>query len=206
MNEPVRWEILTWGEVYDLVRKLAQAIRAADYQPDVVVAIARGGFVPARILCDLLDIYELTSMRVVHYHAGMQKARSARVTEPVRGNIRNQRVLLVDDVTDTGDTLQVALEHVRAQSPTSVKVALLHHKQVSPIEPDFFAQQIVKWRWLTYPWAVIEDVTGVLRRMDPQPQDCAAAEQHLKQRYGIKLSRQALNDAYAMLIRGDASR
>ena len=64
------------------------------------------------------------------------------------------QVLLVDDVTDTGDTLRLAIEHMQSHNPAQLKVAVLQHKQVSPLEPDFYAQKIVAWRWVIYPWAL----------------------------------------------------
>ena len=58
MQEPIRCELISWTAVQHLTRSLAAKIRASGFRPDVVVAIARGAYVPARLLCDHLDIME----------------------------------------------------------------------------------------------------------------------------------------------------
>ncbi|MGC8855160.1 MAG: phosphoribosyltransferase [Halothiobacillaceae bacterium] len=52
-------ELVSWASFHRLARDLAQRIRASNFQPDMIVAIARGGVVPARVLCDYLDIMDL---------------------------------------------------------------------------------------------------------------------------------------------------
>ena len=107
-------ELVSWRRVAMLSNKLAQKIKQDQFKPDIVIAIARGGYVPARILCDRLDIYNLTSIRIAHYTGGSTKLELARLSIPLGIDIKGMQVLLVDDVTDTGDTFRLALEHVRS--------------------------------------------------------------------------------------------
>ena len=86
------------------------------FKPDIVIAIARGGYVPARILCDRLDIYNLTSIRIAHYTGGSTKLELARLSIPLGIDIKGMQVLLVDDVTDTGDTSYML--HRRLKRPS----------------------------------------------------------------------------------------
>jgi hypoxanthine phosphoribosyltransferase len=174
-------------------------LRKADFRPDWIVAVARGGYVPARLLCDHLDVRALSSLRIVHYLGPMDKAPEARLTEPVAVPLAGRRVLLVDDVTDTGSTLDLALAHLRAAQPADVRSAVLHHKVVSPIQPDFFAHRVQSWRWLVYPWARIEDVGCLLQRLEVQPTDLAQAAQALELRYGLRVPRGVLRAAWANL-------
>ena len=102
MTEPFRCELVSWNRVYQLSRLLAAGIREQGFAPDLVVAIARGGYVPARILCDQLHITQLSSIQVTHYQAGASKRKCARLIAPFNRDIRNRRVLIVDDVNDTG--------------------------------------------------------------------------------------------------------
>jgi hypoxanthine phosphoribosyltransferase len=62
--------------------------------------------------------------------------------------IKGLRVLLVDDITDTGDTIEVALHHIRESEPAEVRTAVLQHKKQSNLQPDFHAKTLVKWRWV----------------------------------------------------------
>jgi len=197
----MRCELITWNAVYRLSRTLAGKIRDAGFQPDVIVAIARGGYVPARILCDLLDIGALTSFRIEHYTAGAHRERSALIRYPLAVDLRGLNVLVVDDVSDTGDTLELALRHVTERGAAAIKVAVLHHKTASSFRPDFFAARVVKWRWIIYPWAVVEDITGFIRRMAQPPTSVQEAAQYLERDFGLRVPRATLEDAYALLSR-----
>ncbi len=200
MREPgFRCELVSWGEVYRLTRAVAKAIRGADFEPDLIVAIARGGYVPARLLCDFLDIYDVTSIRIVHYTAGAQKQEQARLAAPLCVDVEDRKVLIVDDVSDTGDTLELSVQHLRDGRARDVRVAVLHHKQVATVQPEFYGKRVVKWRWITYPWALIEDITGFVRRMQPPPRDPESAARRLRKEYRIKVPRQTLEDVFQRL-------
>ena len=196
-SKSLRCELISWRKTYELVRHVAAQIRAAHFQPDLIVAIARGGYVPARLLCDLLNIYELTSIRIVHYRAGSNKQARAELVSPLTVDIHDRKVLLVDDVSDSGDTLQVAAAHLNDSGPAELKIAVLHHKTVSPLTPDFYGQQVRTWRWIIYPWAAVEDLRGLLRRQTPYPGDWQTAAHVLKQRYGLRLPPWILDEVLA---------
>lgn len=201
MNKGFRCELISWRRVYLLARKLAHMINGDNFQPDVIVAIARGGYVPARILCDFLDVSTLASIRIIHYLPGAKKKRVARLTDPLAIDIKGKNVLLVDDVNDTGDTLEVAVNHLEEFSPKNVRVTVLIQKKTSDFLPDYYAHTIIKWRWLIYPWAVIEDISGLLSKMDPRPDTVEKAAVAFLQEYGCRIPRQLLEDVFAKLGR-----
>lgn len=187
-------ELVSWGRFYALCRRLAEGIRRSGYRPEAMVAIGRGGWMPGRVLSDLLDLMNLTSFKVEHYR-GAHRESLARVRYPLAADVSGLRVLLVDDVSDSGDTFRVALEHLRARSqPAEVRTAVLHHKVVSAFEPDLYAARVVKWRWIIYPWAVIEDLTGLIRTMDPPPSTLESMASALAERHGLRVPRRTLED------------
>ena len=196
MEPSFRCELLSWTSIYSLSRTLAGKIRQAGFQPDLIVAIARGGYVPARILCDFMDITALTSIRIVHYVAGARKIREAKLVEPLRIDVRGKNVLLVDDVSDTGDTQELALHHIRDAGPKRILSAVLHHKITSPIAPDCYGARIIKWRWIIYPWAVIEDLTGILTRMEQSPATPAEAVQAILDRHNVRVPLSIMEEVY----------
>jgi hypoxanthine phosphoribosyltransferase len=184
----MRCELISWNTVYRLAERLSFAILESGFRPEVIVAVARGGYVPARILCDFLDLYVLTSIRVVHYTSGARKRPEARVTDSICTDIRNRRLLIVDDVSDTGDTYEAAIAHLEGFQPKEIRTAVLLHKTTAKYQPDFIARKVVKWRWMIYPWAVIEDLSGFVARMSPPP-DCAEdIGQRLEADYDLRLS------------------
>lgn len=188
----IRGKLISWAESYALAKKLARKIKCSHYRPDMVIAIGRGGYIPARIVCDFLSIEELTSIRVAHWHS-IEKKERAKLVFPLRVNIKNKKVLIVDDLTDTGETLVEALRHVKKKMPKEVKTAVLQHKIISSFVPDYFAHEIVKWVWIIYPWAVYEDVGRfaemIISENELKMEDISNI---LKKNFGIRISNELL--------------
>ena len=202
MEKDFRCELISWRRVYLLARKLAYMINGDNFQPDVIVAIARGGYVPARILCDFFDVSTLASIRIEHYLPGASKQKIASLTDPLAIDIKGKNVLLVDDVNDTGDTLEVAVHHLKEFSPKDVRVAVLIQKTTSDFRPEYFAHRIIKWRWLIYPWAVMEDISGLLAKMASQPSTVEKAASVFLEKYRCKVPRQLLEDVFVKMKKG----
>ena len=196
-----RYELVSWSAFHDLARKLARQVIDSGYRPEVIVAIGRGGYVPARILSDFLGQMDLTSFKIEHYRSA-HKERAARVRYPLATDVAGRRVLLVDDVADSGETFAVALEHLESRgAPAEVRSAALHYKTVSPYVPDHYARKVAKWRWIIYPWAVAEDVGSLIRAMKDPPASADVAEvaRRLGEECGIRLPRKVLRDLLAVL-------
>lgn len=192
-------ESLGLATIQNLSRRLARQIQDAHFTPDIVIAIARGGFVPARLLCDYLDIYNLSCIRIAHY-IGTDISGQARLSLPLNIDIRDMSVLLVDDVDDTGDTLQLALAHLHSFRPAAVKVAVLHHKIHSSVVPDYFASRVIRWRWITYPWAITEDILGLVKKMQPVPASIEDAIRCMERDYQLRISKLVMQDVFRLLI------
>ena len=122
------------------------------------------------------------------------------VTQPLAVNVDDRRILVVDDVSDTGDTFDATLAHLHQSShPAGVRTAVLQHKVVSRFVPDFYAQKIVKWRWLIYPWALVEDLSSFAREMQPAPEDPEELGRRLNEERGIRVGAATLRDVWALL-------
>ena len=195
-------ELITWNGVYNLCRRLAGKIKTSGYQPDIIVAIGRGGYIPARVLSDHLALMNLTSFKIEHYRT-RHKEPVAQIRYPLSADVTGLRVLLVDDVTDSGDTFEVALEHLRERGAVEIRTAVLYHKVVSSTVPDYYAKKMLKWRWLIYPGAVMEDLSTLIRGLDPRPSTIEAMQESLQQKHGIRVSDALLKDALG-LVQADA--
>ncbi len=154
----------TWEDVERLSEELAQKIIESGFEPDVVVAISRGGFDPARILCDQLGIRRLASVQVEFYSGIQDTAEKPRIVYPLNADVRGKRVLLVDDVSDTGDSLMLAKEHVLAGSPGELKVATLHIKPWTSLRPDYHASETEAW--IVYPWEPVESIRSIAAKLE----------------------------------------
>ena len=114
MSPPIPCELITWNRFHSQARKLARMVRASGWRPDTLVAIGRGGYMPARVLSDFLDLADLTSFKVEHYQS-THISKQAVVRYPLSGSLKGRKVLLVDDVSDSGDTFVAAIAHVKSR-------------------------------------------------------------------------------------------
>lgn len=161
--ENLRFLHLSWDDVQGLVEVVAGKIEASGFRPDMIVAISRGGFDPARILCDQLSIRRLASVQVEAYD-GMVKRPEPIVVLPVNADLKWKKVLVVDDVSDSGASIVKAKEHAMEKEASDVRVATVHIKPWSKFIPDYYAESVDKW--VVYPWELKEcllEVAGNIR-------------------------------------------
>ena len=164
-EDSFRCELISFNYVLRLSKIISQKIKASGYMPDLIVAIGRGGYVPGRLISDFLLFNDLTSMKIEHYARAADMRAEAKIRFPISVDIIGKKVLVVDDLTDTGETLSLAVDYVWSLKPADVRTAVLQHKTYSNFMPDFYAQKIIKWRWVIYPWARYEDLAGFTEKI-----------------------------------------
>lgn len=150
MQSAVEFVELTWDDIMKAAVKVAEKIMNDGYKPDVIIGILRGGVVPARILADYLDVDDMTVMEIKFYTGVGVRQDRPYVRQPVILPLHNRRVLVVDDVSDTGLTLQTALEAIELYKPAEARTATLYIKPWTKFVPDYYADVINKW--IVFPW------------------------------------------------------
>src|SRR5438128_7856214 len=98
----------TWDEVYVMMIELARQIKSSGYSPQVIVGLSRGGWPPARVMSDLLENPNLANMKVEFYKNIGVTAQRPNITCTLTSDVIGKRVLVVDDVADSGQRLPVA--------------------------------------------------------------------------------------------------
>ena len=78
--------------------------------------------------------------------------------------------------------------------PEEIRTAVIDYKKVSSYEPDYYARKMMKWRWIIYPWAVVEDVSGFLQQMESLPDSIEELQERIFQDYGIRVPQKTLQD------------
>ncbi len=163
----VKTKLVSWEEIVDWSMHLADIIRNDGYIPDLVVAVARGGFVPARLLCDFLGVENLLSLQSQHWTEAAKVEERAILKFPYILNAEGLRILVVDDIVDTGETLKLARDYIRDNwNPREVKTAAL--QWISPVakfKPDYYYIEVKEWVWFQYPWTRLEDTYQFIKRM-----------------------------------------
>jgi hypothetical protein len=74
------------------------------------------------------------------------------------------KVLVVDDVSDTGSSLRTAMEHVADRGASEVRVATLHVKPWTTFRPDYYAAEVDAW--IVYPWEPVESMISMAGRLE----------------------------------------
>lgn len=197
-KEDMNCQLMQQDEIYELCYRLSIKIIDSGYEPDLVVAIARGGFPVARYVCDFLDLSELASTRIKHYEAGPNKKGNADLKNPLNAEVKDRNVLIIDDVNDTGNTLEVAVKYIESLQPKNIKVGVLHEKEGSAFNADFVAEVIKEWRWITYPWAMVEDMKEFLEKSDNPINSVEDAQHYLKSNYGIDITKDQLKKVFEL--------
>jgi len=161
----VECQQLSWSQIYDLCLKLSNSIKKSGFKPDAIVAIGRGGWIPGRIISDFLGIRELYSVKAEYWDVA-QTRDEAIITQPVNVEIGGKKILVVDDVADTGKTLNVVISHLKKTGASEIRTAVLQYKKTSKFSPDYSGEILKKWVWVVYPWRVIETIAGFMQKID----------------------------------------
>ncbi|MEF8841457.1 MAG: phosphoribosyltransferase [Haloarculaceae archaeon] len=155
--------ITNWDYIYDLCREVSDDVKAAEFEPDVVVALARGGWFAGRVICDFLGLDDLTSLKMEHYVGTAQKSGEPTVRYPMpEGSVEGKDVLVIDDIADTGGSISRADEYVTDRDSGEVRTATLQLLGTSEFEPDFVGERLDEWAWIVYPWNFIEDMIDLV--------------------------------------------
>jgi hypoxanthine phosphoribosyltransferase len=151
-------EVLTWELFGQATRELAAAVHADGFAPDVVVAIARGGLTVGGALAYALDVKNCGAMNVEFYVGVDERLEVPVVIPPTLDllDVTGMKVLVADDVADTGSTLELVRE-VLAQHVAEARTAVLYRKPRSVVDVDY------SWRatdrWIDFPWSAEPPVT-----------------------------------------------
>lgn len=156
--------VLDFDDISNYAYQTAIKIRKSGWRPDAIVGVARGGWVNARLQCDLLGVKDLYSVKVDHWGVTATKDGKAKLTCLLTGDVEGKEVLVIDDITDTGESLTMAVEHVKEQGPARVKSATLMHIAGSKFVPDYFGVE-VSWAWEIFPWNFYEDLNALILKI-----------------------------------------
>ena len=174
----IDYEVPTWSQIYDMLLSQAQKIQTQNYKADIIIGVMRGGLVPARILTDLLETLELATIQISFYQDIAQPIPEPTLKQTLTVPIYGKKVLIVDDIADTGNSLKLAQTYVYQQGALETKTATLYQKPQSMTIPDFYEKQTSAW--VVFPW----DIKETLRKIN----------QH-------RLGKRALNQEVSKLIR-----
>ncbi len=154
LSQDLVLEYVSWLEIHEALIDLSKKIINDGHRFDAIIAIAKGGFIPARIVSDLLGIEDIGVIAVKFYKkAGVQMAKP-RILHSLTIDVYDKAVLIVDDVVDSGRTLQLVLEEAYRHGARKVKTLALYVKPWTTMKPDYFYKTTKNW--VVFPWELLE--------------------------------------------------
>jgi hypothetical protein len=150
----------TYDDIHKTAKDIADRVAGSGYDPDVIVAIGSGGFIPARIIRTFLNL-PILAVGLSLYDADDKpraEPRKVQWIEEAERQLSGKRILLVDEVDDSRSTLEYCIRELLRHKPAEIAVAVLHDKKkekrgVIPSEVSrYFVGREIEDRWVAYPW------------------------------------------------------
>ena len=186
-------EIMDWELFHSLAKETARKIIESGYDPDFMVGLARGGWVLSRVLCDFLGIRDLVSLKVEHWGVTAHPDGKARLKYPFEIDLTGRRVIVVDDITDTGESMKIAAEYVKTKNPAEIKTAALRHIIGSKFTPDYYGDEIT-WRWVIFPWNYVEDMCNIVPKVAKEGATLSEMSKKLKADFDIDAREEEISE------------
>ncbi len=140
----------TWDDIEEQIFRIARKMATESFYPDVIVAILTGGVIPAKLFADILNMKNIKYIDIKFYRDVNQTESKPVIRAVYVNDLENKKVLVVDDVSDTGETLEAVTNVISMFSPRLIRTATLYVKPWSRKIPDYFGEQVGKW--IIFPW------------------------------------------------------
>ena len=189
-------ELKSWDSIHWALINLADRIRESDFKPEIIIGVSRGGWIPARILSDLLDEPILANIRVEFYLGIYETMKKPAITQPVSLPVIDKRILVVDDIVDTGESLRLVCDELTKEGG-EVLTATLYHKPWSCFKPDYYFEDVDSW--VIFPWELYETIKTLGARMLKEGRDLKYVEEKLT---GIGMNARMIKKFLHPILRG----
>jgi hypoxanthine phosphoribosyltransferase len=155
----IQFHYISWQELHHLCFELLKKVKKEKLEFDRIVCISRGGLVVARIFSDFLDL-PISNFTIVSY-ASVGKIGKPKVMEALAANIKKERVLLIDEIIDSGMTLKKAISYLEKKEPQKIITLVPVIKPWTKLKPDFW--QIETKEWVVFGYEVRETIDDVVK-------------------------------------------
>jgi hypoxanthine phosphoribosyltransferase len=161
MQQNQRYIVLSWKKNYEHLIKLSKKVKESKFKPNIIVGISRGGLIPSRIISDILDNPNLATIRVEFYKYSKKKLKEPEITQPISTPIDGKKILLIDDVADSGKSLQLVYEHLLKKAK-EIRTLTIFYKPWSCFLPDYYLKET--GAWIIFPWEYYETVKWIVKK------------------------------------------
>ena len=155
-TESISFVAPSWSQMQELALELAQNILNTGQSFDRIITLAKGGWPMTRSLVDYLQIAQVASIGIKFYSGINQRLKQPQIYQEIPISVENERVLLFDDVADTGESLIFAKQYLIDRGVKQISTATLFYKPHSKIIPDFHAATTDSW--IIFPYDAVETI------------------------------------------------
>lgn len=139
---------LSWNDIEEAADVLGTQITTSVFRPEILVGITLGGLIPLTLIAKQLKIQEVLT---IHAHSYDKKEKKELIIKyPPSADLRGKKVLLIDEIADTGDTLRAISKILTEEYGAVLKTAVLVRKNSCTFATDFSA--ISTDEWIVFPW------------------------------------------------------
>jgi hypoxanthine phosphoribosyltransferase len=160
--DSIEYEVPEWNQIYEMLLEQSEKINKNGYHPDIIIGIARGGMVPANIIADLLGVRQVSIIQIEFYEDIAKPNMQPVISQFLSVTVSGKKILMVDDISDSGQSLKMAKQYLIERGAAEVKIATLYAKATTQTMPDFVEK--LTDCWIVFPWEIKETLQSILQK------------------------------------------
>ena len=150
----------SWDEIHRDSFQLCSLVSKDHFVPDYYLGISRGGLVPSRLMLDFFGKMKFFIITLDSYNSINKQGELSDIQDVLPSEISGKKFLVIDDIADSGSSLQAVTSYLRKHGNPIIKTAVLWYKPISVVVPDYYVHQTSAW--VVFPWEHYEFCTSLL--------------------------------------------
>ena len=169
-----------WQELHNLTHTLSEKIEKSKNKYDLIVAVARGGLTISHMLSDFLHL-PITTFTVSSYK-DFKQTKMSKITLKIGNKLHNKKILLIDDVSDTGKTFIRGIKYLKELGAEEIITASVFIKPWTKFTPDYYVESTDKW--IIFPYDLKETITDLKKNTSAKDLLTIGIPKYFIEKYG----------------------
>ena len=168
-NDSIQYISPSWNQLDQLVFKISKKMLADGVTFDRIVTLAKGGWPLARPLFDYMGAKEIATIGLRYYSGINERNKKPEVYQDISEDLTDETVILFDDVADTGESLEFAIQYLQSRGVKKIYTATLFYKPHSSLKPDYYGKETVDW--IIFPYELRETISVLVDKWESEGVD-----------------------------------